>query len=69
MSIAETRKQIPYVHSLNHQLHLVVVHAMLVEQAINDFCTFVESLYNFFRKPTVALHYKDEKLKCLFKQR
>ena len=29
--------KIPYVHCLNHQLHLVVLHAMPMEQATNDF--------------------------------
>ena len=32
----ENRK-IPYVHCLSHQLHLVVVHAISVKQAINNF--------------------------------
>ena len=32
----ENRK-ISFVSWLNHQLHLVVVHAMLVKQTINDF--------------------------------
>ena len=64
----ENRK-IPYVHCLNHQLHLVVVHAMSVEQAINYFLLVCGSLYNFFRKPTVALHYNGKKLKRLLEQR
>ena len=63
----ENRK-IPYVHCLNHQLHLVVVHAMSVKQAINDFLHVCGSL-RFFRKPAVALHYNGEKLKRLLEQR
>ena len=43
--------------------------AMSVEQAINDFLYVCGSLYNFFRKPTVALHYNGEKLKRLLEQR
>ena len=35
--------KIPCVHCLNHQLYLVVVRAMLVEQAINDFLHFCGS--------------------------
>ena len=62
---SENRK-IPYVH---YQLRLVVVQAMSVEQAINDFLHVFGSLYNFFRKPAVALYYYGEKLKCLLKQR
>ena len=64
----ENRK-IPCVHCLKHHLHLVVVHAMLVEQAINYFLRVCGSLYNFFRKPTVALHHNREKLKRLLEQR
>ncbi|GAA6092116.1 zinc finger MYM-type protein 1-like [Tachysurus ichikawai] len=59
-------REIPYVHCLNHQLHLVVVHALSAEQAINDFFSICSTLYNFFLKPTVALHYKGERLNvCL----
>ena len=64
----ENRK-IPYVHCLNHQLHLVVAHTMSVEQAINNFLHVCGSLYIFFRKPTVALHYNGEKLKRLLEQK
>ena len=56
----ENRK-ISYVHCLNHQLHLVVVHAMSVEPVINVFLHVCGILCNFCRKPTIALHYNDEK--------
>ena len=39
----ENRK-IPYMHCVNHQLHLAVVHAVSVEQAINDFLHVCGSL-------------------------
>ena len=45
------------------------MHAMLVEQAINDFLHVCGSLYNFFLKLTFALHCKDEKSKRLLDQR
>ena len=64
----ETRK-IPYVNYPNHQLHLIVVHAMSVEQAINDFLHVCGSLFNLFRKPTVSLHNNRENLKRLLEQR
>ena len=64
----ENRK-IPYVHCLNHQWHLVVVHAMSVEQAINDFLPCCGSLHNFFCKLIVSLHYNGEELKRLLEQR
>ena len=64
----ENRK-IPYVHCLNHQLHFVAMHAISIELAINDFLHVCDSLYNFFRKPTGALHYNGKKLKRLLEQR
>ena len=42
----ENRK-ISCMHCLNYQLHLVVVYAMSVEQAINDFLHACGSLCNF----------------------
>ena len=42
----ENRK-IPYVHCLNHQLRLIVMHAMSVEQAINDFLHVCELQLHF----------------------
>ena len=42
---------------------------MSVEQAVNGFLHVCGSLYNFFLKPTVAIHYDCEKLKHLFEQR
>uniref|UniRef100_A0A671QMD9 DUF4371 domain-containing protein n=1 Tax=Sinocyclocheilus anshuiensis TaxID=1608454 RepID=A0A671QMD9_9TELE len=62
-------REIPYVHCLNHQLHLVLVHALSAEQAIQDFFRICNALYNFFRKPTVALQYKGDRLKRLLDQR
>ena len=63
-------KKIPYVRCLNNQLHHVAMRAMSVEQAIKDDVLHVcGSLYNFFRKPTVALHYNGEKLTRRLEQR
>ena len=45
------------------------MHAMPVVLAINDFLHVCDSLYNFFRKPTVAPHNNSEKLKHLLEQR
>ena len=44
-------RNIPYVHCLNHQLHLLVVHAMLLEQAINEFLHVCNTLCSFFASP------------------
>ena len=68
MSVAGPRKEKDFLCALPDQLHLVM-HAMVVEQAINNFLHVCGSLYNFFRKPTVALHYNREKLKRLREQR
>lgn len=62
-------REIPYVHCFNHQLHLVVVHALSAESAIGDFFDVCGMLFNFFRKPTVSVHYKGDSLKRLLDQR
>ncbi|CAK6983693.1 zinc finger MYM-type protein 1-like [Scomber scombrus] len=62
-------KEIPYVHCYNHQLHLVVIHALAVEKAVMDFFSVCNMLYKFCRKPTVAILYKGETLKRLLDQR
>uniref|UniRef100_H3BAF9 DUF4371 domain-containing protein n=1 Tax=Latimeria chalumnae TaxID=7897 RepID=H3BAF9_LATCH len=62
-------QEIPYIHCFNHQLHLVIVHAMSSERGVEEFFNVCDSLYKFIRKPTVAVHYKGEKLKGLLEQR
>ena len=62
-------REIPYVHCYNHQLHLVVIHALAVEKAVTDFFSVCNMLYKFCRKPTVAILYKGETLKRLLDQR
>ncbi|KAJ3582910.1 hypothetical protein NHX12_000116 [Muraenolepis orangiensis] len=59
----ELGREIPYVHRFNHQLHLVVVHAMSGERAIEDLFHICKVLYKFTRKPTVAAHYQGNTLK------
>ncbi len=56
-------RNIPYTHCFNNKLHLVVVHALSTESEIQDFFGVCDLLYKFIRKPTVAVHYKGEKLK------
>ena len=65
----KAEREIPYVHCFNHQLHLVVVKAIAAEQEIEDFFNVCDALYNFFRKPTVAVDYCGHTLKCLMTQR
>nr|XP_014352815.1 PREDICTED: zinc finger MYM-type protein 6-like [Latimeria chalumnae] len=62
-------REIPYIHCFNHQLHLVIVHAMSSKRGVEEFFNVYDSLYKFIRKPTVAVHYKGEKLKRLLEQR
>ena len=63
------QRDIPYVHCFNHQLHLVVSHALAAEKAVLDFFSTCNILYKFCRRPTVALLYKGERLKRLLEQR
>ena len=65
-------KYVPYVHCFNHQLHLVVVHAMSLEPQFQQYfeCPPVcDMLYNFLRRPVVARIYEGNKLKRLLEQR
>ncbi|XP_051791533.1 uncharacterized protein LOC127530015 [Erpetoichthys calabaricus] len=41
-------RYVPYIHCYNHQLHLVVVHAMQSEPCAKRFFSLSSSLYNFF---------------------
>ncbi|KAJ3582242.1 hypothetical protein NHX12_015711 [Muraenolepis orangiensis] len=65
----ELGREIPYVHRFNHQLHLVVVHAVSGERAIEDLFNICNVLYTFTRKPIVAAHYQGNTLKRLLEQR
>ncbi len=60
---------IPYVHCFNHQLHLVVDHAISTEPAVEDFFNVCNLLYKFIKKPTVAVLYGGQQLKRLLEQR
>lgn len=62
-------RDVPFIHCFNHQLHLVVVHAMSSEAAVQDCLGVCNMLYNFIRKPTVAMLCKGETLKRLLDQR
>lgn len=59
---------IPYVHCVNHQVRLVVTHALAAEQHLVNFFNTCNMLYKFCRKPTVAILYKGERLKHLLEQ-
>ncbi|KAK6489063.1 zinc finger MYM-type protein 6-like [Huso huso] len=61
-------REVPYIHCFNHQLHLVIVHAMSSEEKVEEFFNVCSSLYKFLRKPTAAVLYKGKKLKRLLEQ-
>ncbi|MGH0174867.1 UNVERIFIED_CONTAM: hypothetical protein FKN15_069592 [Acipenser sinensis] len=62
-------KEVPYIYCFNHQLHLVIVHAMSSEEKVEEFFTVCSSLYKFVRKPAIAVLCKGEKLKRFLEQR
>lgn len=62
-------REVPYVHCFNHQLHVVVIHAMSSENAIQAFLDACDMLYRFMRKPTMATVYTGQRLKRLLDQR
>jgi hypothetical protein len=62
-------KVIPYVHCFNHQLHLVVIHALEVDSEVRQFFDICGTLYKFTRRPNIAEIYDGAKLKRLLDQR
>lgn len=62
-------KYVPYVHCFNHQLHLVVVHAVSMQPELKQYFEICDMLYNFLRRPNVARLYEGKKLKRLLEQR
>lgn len=62
-------KVIPYVHCFNHQLHLVIIHALEVDPEIRQFFDMCDALYKFTRRPNVSEIYDGTKLKRLLDQR
>jgi len=67
----QTGRVILYVglHCFNHQLHLVVVHALEVDPEIRQFFDICGALYKFTRRPIIAEIYDGVKLKRLLDQR
>ena len=64
----ELQREVPYVHYFNHQLHLVIGHAMSSKNTLENFFSLCNFLYEYFGKPTVAALYTGEKLKRLLDQ-
>lgn len=62
-------KYVPYVHCFNHQLHLVVVHAVSLQPEFQQYFEVCDMLYNFIRRPILTRLYEGNKLKRLLEQR
>ena len=62
-------KTIPYVHCYNHRLHLVVVSVMSAEAKVLEFFDLCGCLYNFTKRPNMAVIYHGNRLKRLLDQR
>ena len=62
-------KTIPYVHCYNHRLHLVVVSVMSGEAKVLEFFDLCGCLYNFTKRPNMAVIYHGNRLKRLLDQR
>lgn len=58
----ELGREIPNVHCFNHQLHLIVVHAMSGEKAIEDLFSIYNVLHKYTKKPTAAAQYQGKTL-------
>jgi len=63
------KKTIPYVHCYNHRLHLVVVSVMSGEPKVLEFFDLCGCLYNFTKRPNMAVIYQGNRLKRLLDQR
>ena len=62
-------KTIPYVHCYNHRLHLVVVSVTSGEAKVLEFFDPCGCLYNFTKRPNMAVIYQGNRLKRLLDQR
>lgn len=62
-------KRIPYTHCFNHQLHLVVVHAVSNEPKVKTVFDICDSFYHFVRRPNVTQAYEGKLPRRLLPQR
>ena len=65
----ELQKEIPYIHCLNHQLHLVISHVCGKIDEVADMFAACNGLYKFFRKFEVSQLYKGQHLQRLLEIR
>ena len=62
-------KEIPYVHCFNHQMHLVVVHAIAENSHVEKFFGTCNSICKFLQCPKIAEFYEGTKFSRLLDQR
>ena len=62
-------KDIPYIHCLNHQLHLVVIHAIGENDEVRKALNVCKTLYKFLQRPILSQFYEGTSLKRLLEQR
>ncbi len=65
----KVERVVPYVLCFNHQLHLVVSHAMLFKNTLQSFFDVYDMLHGFLKKPTVAAAYTGQHLQRLLDQK
>lgn len=65
----EVGRSVPYLHCYNHQLHLVVVHALNKDNKARNFIAVCELLYVFLRRQLPSSVYEGTTVKRLLEQR
>ena len=63
------QKEIPYIHCLNHQLHLVVIHAIGENDEVRKALDVCKILYKFVQRSILSQLYKGTMLQHLLEQR
>ena len=62
-------KDILYIHCLNHQLHVVVIHAIGENDEVRKALNVRKTLYKFLQCPILSQFYEGTRLKRLLEQR
>jgi hypothetical protein len=65
----ELGRVIPYIHCVNHQLHLAVIGTLAAHKDIRSYLDACEELYKFFRRTEVSRAYEGNTLKRLMEHR
>jgi hypothetical protein len=65
----ELGRSIPYIHCINHQLHLAIIGTLAANKDVRSYLDLCEELYKFFRRGEVARDYEGTTLKRLMEHR